>query len=568
MKGCYMVFKRQWYIYMAIAVVLACVIAAVLSTANTRGSSHAASIPASAPASTSNDFVTVNSAGTGLQLQGQPYRFAGPNIYWLGSGTAQSGVDYQTQVNDILQVASQSMSGTVVRSHELGISSGCGDDSCVEPSLGDFPSIGFSKLDYAISQAGKDHLRLVIPFVDNWDYGPGGITTWTNWVGDPNASDFYTNPTIIQDFETYIGTILNHKNALTGVLYKDDPTILAWEEGNELNDAPASWISTIATYIKSQDANHLVAFGSQMGLARNNALSVKNVDIIDAHYYPMNVASMISDAKTTYQAGKVYYIGEYGWNQGDLPSYLSSIEANNPDQGYLVSGDTYWDLFPAGVAHQDSSTEDFTLHYPGDDASMSQSVAELTNHAKAMSADNATASTGTVLTSSASPTSTVPPTVTVTPTDTPSATATVSASSAAPIGKTIWLKSAQNGLYVSAWSAETNTPLEARSASVAAWEEFDVVDAGAGSIALKLHGSDTYVSAWSQDQNTPLEARVTHLENWETFKWVAAGNGTIALIANVNGDYVSAWVQDQNAPLEARVNHLEQWETFQWGVVA
>lgn len=484
----------------------------------------------------SSNFVTRDSTGRQLMLNGAPFRFAGANIYWLGTGVTQAGVDYNTQVSSILKVASQDpgngMSGTVVRAHTLGISAGCGDDTCVEPTLGNIPqsSTAFSRIDYVLSQAAQDHLHLVIPFVDNWNYGPGGITTWINWRGSSNPSDFYTNSTIINDFETYIGAILNHKNSITGVLYKNDPTILAWEEGNELNDAPASWIDTIAKYIKSQDSNHLVAFGAQAGLQRNNSLGVASIDIEDAHYYPMNTSQMVSDATTTYQSGKVYYIGEFGWNQGDLAGYLSTIAASNGSQGYLVSGDTYWSLFPKGVDHNDG----FTLHFPGDDASMTDSINLLTSHAQTMR-------TGDILTS---------------PTG----------NNGAPVGQTIWLK-ASTGLYVSAWVSDTNTPLEARASQVQAWEEFDVLDAGNGLIALKAHANSDYVSAWANDPNTPLEARATQVQAWEEFTWLPQGNGTVALQSNTNGDYVSAWSSDTNTPLDARSTHIQAWETYQWGQV-
>jgi len=491
------------------------------------------SLTHTALAAGSGNFVTTDPSHTKLLQNGQSFRFAGPNIYWLGTGVNQPGVSYNQQVSSILQVASadppNGMSGTVVRSHTLGISAGCGDDTCIEPTLGNIPqtSTAFTRIDYAIWQAGQDHLHLVIPFVDNWNYGPGGITTWINWRGSSNASDFYTNPTIINDFTTYIGAILNHTNPLTGLMYKNDPTILAWEEGNELNDAPASWISTIATYIKSQDSNHLVSFGSQFGLTRNNSLNVSNIDIEDVHYYPMDINQMIGDARTAYQNGKIFYIGEYGWNQGDLSGYLSAIEATN--QGYLVSGDSYWSLFPKGVDHQDSPNWSYTLHFPGDDSSMSQSITLLTTHAQFMRSQNF---------------STTP-----------------------PIGSTIWLK-ASNGLYVSALLNDPNIPLAARDATtVQSWEKFLVVDAGGGQIALQAVANGNYVSAWTADANTPLEARVNHLQDWEKFTWLPQGNGTVALQANANGLYVSAWSADTNTPLEARVNHVQDWEIFQWGQV-
>src|SRR6185437_8985486 len=65
----------------------------------------------------------------------------------------------------------------------------------------------------------------------------------------------------------------------------------------------------------------------------------------------------------------------------------------------------------------------------------------------------------------------------------------------APIGQTIWLQATNNNNYVSARIDQSNTPLEALVTQVQAWEEFDVVDAGNGLIALRAHANNNYVSA-------------------------------------------------------------------------
>src|SRR5258708_22391610 len=61
----------------------------------------------------------------------------------------------------------------------------------------------------------------------------------------------------------------------------------------------------------------------------------------------------------------------------------------------------------------------------------------------------------------------------------------VYAATGAPIGQTIWLQTTNNNNYVSTRIDQTNSPLEAIAAQVQAWEEFDVVDAGNGLIALR-----------------------------------------------------------------------------------
>jgi mannan endo-1,4-beta-mannosidase len=120
-------------------------------------------------ATTSSGFV--KHSGSGLTLNGAPFRFAGANIYWLGGTGVESGVSYNQQVTSILQIVSadppNGMSETVVRATGMGTDIGCGDSTCIEPTLNTIPqnSAAFQRMDYTIWQAGQDNIRLDIPIV-------------------------------------------------------------------------------------------------------------------------------------------------------------------------------------------------------------------------------------------------------------------------------------------------------------------------------------------------------------------------------------------------------------------
>lgn len=141
------------------------------------------------------------------------------------------------------------------------------------------------------------------------------------------------------------------------------------------------------------------------------------------------------------------------------------------------------------------------------------------------------------------------------------------ATGGAPVGQTIWLETTNNSNFVSARTDQTNTPLQASVTQVQGWEEFDVVDAGGGLIALRAHANNNYVSARIDQTNSPLQAVATQVQLWEQFTWLPQSNGTIALQSAANSNYVSARTDQTNTPLDASVTQIQQWEQFRWGLV-
>jgi hypothetical protein len=325
------------------------------------------------PPITNSDFVIRQ--GSQLFLKGQPFRIAGPNMAWLGLDefNDQGGreVSYPThfRLDDGLTTA-QLMGATVVRSQTLGISVGC--DLCLMPTLGKFNEAAFEPIDYALASARRLGLKVIIPLVDQWDYYHGGKLTFARWRGynglTPfNNTVFYTDPLIRADFKSYVNYILNHRNQYTGQLLKDDPTILAWESGNEIWDASDAWTKELAEYLKALDPNHLVSDGSAAtGLhLTQSRLSIGAVDLFGGHFYPIDLNWLKQDAALAKSMSKVYYVGEYDWqnSQGGQPlaDFLNEVENNS-----AISGDLYWELRP----HSDNGgfiqhEPPYDLHYGG-----------------------------------------------------------------------------------------------------------------------------------------------------------------------------------------------------------
>ena len=328
--------------------------------------------PAAVGSRPGSDFVQRD--GTRLTVGGRPFRYGGANIYWLGLDENVGGIAYPThfRISDALETA-RDMGATVVRAQTLGISTG--NPLSVEPSLGTFNQKAFGPIDYSIYRAGQLGLRLNIPLTNYWNYYLGSIYDFTTWLGQPPCTSssyacpalaqyFYTSPAAIAAFEQYISHLLNHVNAYTGLPYKDDPTIMSWELGNELNGMPESWITTIAAFIHRIAPHQLVSAGQQFNVSAAAAASPA-IDMVDVHYYPPSASGVEADASTVTGAGKVYIADEYGSVYAS-PALFQAMVAD-PE----ISGASFWSLF----AHNDTygyvqHDDGFTLHYPGDTAAM------------------------------------------------------------------------------------------------------------------------------------------------------------------------------------------------------
>lgn len=321
-----------------------------------------------------------------LTLDGQTFRASGTNIYWLGLDENVGGVDYPTyfRIKDALDTASH-LGINVVRSHMMTSTAQSDQNSlAIMPSLGNYNEEAFATIDFAIAYAGSLGIRLVLPLTDEWSYYHGGHRDFTTPLGLSSA-DFYSDPDAIAAYQDYVDHILARTNSLTGVKYVDDPTILAWELGNELEGMTLPWINEQVEHIKSQAPNQLVAAGRRFDIDPDT-LAATDLDIVDVHYYPPTAQRVSADAATVANAGKVYIAGEYASTAATTE--LLSAAAADPQ----VSGMFFWSLFGNNdrggfVPHDDG----FTLHYPGGSEREADSVAAIQAYGEAVGAPSRTA---------------------------------------------------------------------------------------------------------------------------------------------------------------------------------
>jgi len=124
--------------------------------------------------------------------------------------------------------------------------------------------------------------------------------------------------------------------------------------------------------------------------------------------------------------------------------------------------------------------------------------------------------------------------------------------SGAPIGQTITLKGF-NDQYV---SGENGTqPMICNRPTPQAWEQFLVVDAGNGKIALQ--SMSKYVS--SENGVNPITCNRASFGGWETFSWVTNADGTISLQGS-NGKYVSC--ENGTQAMTCNRAAISGWEAF------
>ncbi len=262
----------------------------------------------------------VTRSGSTLLLDGKEWKAVGPNVYWLGldeNVTPPAGEPYHAplkasyptkgRTTEIMAVV-KAMGGTMIRSHTLGVSTG--NPLSLMPTGGKINEQAFEAIDWAVWQARQYKLRLMVPLTDNFDYYHGGKYDFLRWNGfnlnrardekNPAVQNFYTNAQVVGMFKSYIRTLLTHVNPYSNLTYAADPTIFAYETGNELcgpvwkdMDVPPSWISEIGQLVKELAPQKLFVDGTY-GVNRSH-LSIPEVDIYSNHYYPISVARLKED---------------------------------------------------------------------------------------------------------------------------------------------------------------------------------------------------------------------------------------------------------------------------------
>ena len=210
---------------------------------------------------------------------------------------------------------------------------------------------GLVRLDYVVTAAARNGIKLIVVLTNNWPEF-GGIDQYLLWYGKDKHHEFFTTPELTQAYRSWVEHVITRRNSLTGQLYRDDPTIMAWELANEPRcknggafDSDSgwdkrtltSWAGEMSAYVKSLDSNHLVSVGdegffdggdpkahfayrAQGGVDHAALTALPNVDFGTFHLYPADwrapptfAKKWISDHVALARAlGKPTILEEYG----------------------------------------------------------------------------------------------------------------------------------------------------------------------------------------------------------------------------------------------------------------
>lgn len=213
------------------------------------------------------------------------YRFLGAN-YWYGMylGVAADGGDRARLKRELDQLKSMGVNNLRV----MGSSEGTGKYQ-ITPALltsgGQYNEMLFQGLDFLLSELASRDMTAVLVLNNFWMWS-GGMPQYVSEVDgtaipypfkeDRGSWDEFINYSL-QFFENkkaqnrylqHIRTILNRKNTVTGITYKDDPVILSWQLANEprgyhKKGVYRKWIKKTAKFINRNDKNHMISLGTE-----------------------------------------------------------------------------------------------------------------------------------------------------------------------------------------------------------------------------------------------------------------------------------------------------------------
>ncbi|KAF2404923.1 glycoside hydrolase [Trichodelitschia bisporula] len=320
--------------------------------------------------------------GFKFNIDGKTEYFRGTNAYWLPflakSEDIDLTLDHMAEANlKVVRVWGFNDVGSIPTKGTVWFQSFITGS---EPVINTGPD-GLQKLDYVIDAAEKRGIKLIIPFVNNWeDYG--GMAQYVRHYGGSLPSEWYGSEPAQVQYRKYIKAVISRRI--------NSSAIFAWELANEPRcqgcntTVIAEWAAKTSKYIKSLDPHHMVAAGDEgFGIAGGDGatpylsvdggdfkalVEIPDIDFGTFHLYPDHWGIdaawgntwIQNHAKACIAAKKPCVFEEYGMMDTDKCPTLEGWQRLS-SQTPGMAGDMYWQ-YGDKLSIGDTADDKFTIY--------------------------------------------------------------------------------------------------------------------------------------------------------------------------------------------------------------
>ncbi|CAG8695901.1 6529_t:CDS:2, partial [Cetraspora pellucida] len=246
-------------------------------------------------------------AGTGFILDNKPHYVIGAN-YWQAMNLGMESGNRSRVLKDLESLKKNGINCLRIMAASEGPPN---EPYRMYPALmnapGDYDESVFQGLDWFLDQLKNYDMTAIMTLSNFWHWS-GGFAQYVHWVDDSApipypetsgfsfdsySSRFITDPKINDTCQKYylnhVKTVINRKNTVNGIVYKNDPTIFAWELANEpqavyvpnAHEIVFQWFDETSKFIKSLDKNHLVTTGTEGKHGKDWFITMHKSDNID-----------------------------------------------------------------------------------------------------------------------------------------------------------------------------------------------------------------------------------------------------------------------------------------------
>jgi beta-mannanase len=219
---------------------------------------------------------------------------------------------------------------------------------------GRFNEEAFKTIDRLLMLANRHRVRVLLDLTAGYGDYLGGVGTYAAHRGKPRKA-FFTDPQLREDYKATVRFVLNRVNTLTGLPYKEDKAVFAWQFGNEIMEADDAWLAEMAAYMKELDPNHLVAETRHRPGAP--MLVDPNIDLVTRHFYTSYAGlargweGSLADDMEKIGWQRPVFVGEYGpYVDGKNLTKGNVVEKHNAFLQYCIDtpgvcGAMLWSMY-------------------------------------------------------------------------------------------------------------------------------------------------------------------------------------------------------------------------------